>query len=123
MKAWSLQIALGTLMFVCCGAHYAVAQDAGMSDVDIPAAEVSARDHAGFVPGEEPKFIPRASDHGVIRDSASFQKQEFPMQRGTARGYEKAAEKQSAKGKDDSVLTFNFLYYIIQKYKLQDIID
>lgn len=24
---------------------------------------------------------------------------------------------------DDSVLTFNFLYYLIQKYKMQDIVD
>ncbi len=34
------------------------------------------------------------------------------------------AEKQlPARGEDDSILSFNFLYYIIQKYKLQDIID
>jgi hypothetical protein len=25
--------------------------------------------------------------------------------------------------KDDSILSFNFLYYLIQKYKMQDIID
>jgi hypothetical protein len=31
-------------------------------------------------------------------------------------------EKQS-KEEDDSILSFNFLYYIIQKYKLQDIVD
>jgi hypothetical protein len=31
-------------------------------------------------------------------------------------------EKHSKK-EDDSILTFNFLYYIIEKYKLQDIID
>lgn len=38
----------------------------------------------------------------------------------------KPAEKQSsppAKEDDDSILSFNFLYYIIQKYKLQDIVD
>jgi hypothetical protein len=31
-------------------------------------------------------------------------------------------EKQS-KAEDDSILSFNFLYYIIQKYKMQDIVD
>ena len=31
-------------------------------------------------------------------------------------------EKQS-KDEDESILSFNFLYYIIQKYKLQDIVD
>ena len=33
------------------------------------------------------------------------------------------SERKEEKPKDESVLTFNFLYYIIQKYKLQDIID
>jgi hypothetical protein len=33
-----------------------------------------------------------------------------------------AVEKHSKK-EDDSILTFNFLYYIIEKYKLQDIVD
>jgi hypothetical protein len=28
-----------------------------------------------------------------------------------------------SKEEDDSILSFNFLYYIIQKYKLQDIVD
>jgi hypothetical protein len=31
-------------------------------------------------------------------------------------------EKQS-KNQDDSILSFNFLYYIIEKYKLQDIVE
>jgi hypothetical protein len=37
----------------------------------------------------------------------------------------KAAEKQPPQQPkdDDSILSFNFLYYIIQKYKLQDIVD
>jgi hypothetical protein len=33
-----------------------------------------------------------------------------------------AVEKQS-KEEDESILSFNFLYYIIEKYKLQDIIE
>lgn len=32
-------------------------------------------------------------------------------------------EKQEKKNQDDSILSFNFLYYIFQKYKLQDIVD
>lgn len=32
-------------------------------------------------------------------------------------------EKGSGKSQDDSILSFNFLYYIIEKYKLQDIVD
>ena len=45
------------------------------------------------------------------------------MQRAAQKPADKAADKQNSKSKDDSILTFNFLYYIIQKYKLQDVID
>jgi hypothetical protein len=34
-----------------------------------------------------------------------------------------AAKPVKPKGAEDDILSFNFLYYIIQKYKLQDIID
>ena len=123
MKAWSIQVAFVALLFICCAASNAVAQDAGMSDVEIPADDLSAGDHSSvFVPGEEARFVPRASGQAP-NDSLSLQMQDFPMQRAAQRPAERASEKQSAKGKDDSVLTFNFLYYIIQKYKLQDIID
>lgn len=33
------------------------------------------------------------------------------------------ASGKAQKNEDDSILSFNFLYYIIQKYKLQDIVD
>jgi hypothetical protein len=32
-------------------------------------------------------------------------------------------ESPKAKTDDDSIMSFNFLYYIIEKYKLQDIVD
>jgi hypothetical protein len=35
----------------------------------------------------------------------------------------KPASAGKTKEDDDSILSFNFLYYIIQKYKLQDIVD
>ena len=35
----------------------------------------------------------------------------------------KPQEKVPVKPEDDSILSYNFLYYIIQKYKLQDIVD
>ena len=123
MKAWSIHVSFVALLIMCCAATDAVAQDAGMSDVEIPADDLSRGDHSSiFVPGEDARFVPRASGH-VSNDSISLQMQDFPMQRAAQRPAEKASEKQSVKGKDDSVLTFNFLYYIIQKYKLQDIID
>ena len=32
-------------------------------------------------------------------------------------------ERKSEHQDDDSILSFNFLYYLIQKYKMQDIVD
>lgn len=71
-----------------------------------------------LVTGEDVRNVPRATGIYAPADSISLQLNDFPMQRAA----QKPGEKQPAK-KDDSILTFNFLYYIIQKYKLQDIID
>lgn len=35
----------------------------------------------------------------------------------------KSAKKQTTEKKEDDALSFNFLYYIIQKYKISDIVD
>ena len=95
-----------------------MAQDAGMSDVEV----VDYRDADGekilSSPGGEGevRYIPKASP--IRKDSVSVQGIEGSLQKPGA----KPAGKQPAK-EDESILTFNFLYYIIQKYKLQDIVD
>ena len=123
MSAWSKQIFMISLLLLCC-AGTALAQDAGMSDLDIPAdVHDGAEGNATYIPGEEVKYIPRTSAAVIASDSISLQLQEFPLQRAPQRPSDKNSEKQNGKSKDDSILTFNFLYYIIQKYKLQDIID
>ena len=99
------------------------AQEAGMSDVEIvdePA--MVEHERIPFVPGEELRYIPKAPGANTARDSIVLQIHDFPMQQATMKSPDRSGEKQPAK-KDDSILTFNFLYYIIQKYKLQDIID
>lgn len=123
MRAWSKPIIAMTVLLLC-AAGSAWAQDAGMSDIEIPAdTRGDANGNAVYVPGEEMKYIPRTSAAVVSSDSIALQLQDFPMQRAAQRPADKTADKQNGKSKDDSILTFNFLYYIIQKYKLQDIID
>ena len=99
-------------------------QDAGMSDTDIVAErETTEAERLVLTPGEiDVRYIPRASGVYAPSDSIGLQAMDFPMQQAAQRPSDKN-EKQSSKPKDDSILTFNFLYYIIQKYKLQDIID
>lgn len=121
MKSGILHSIFFLTAFLLAGLGSADAQDAGMSDVDIVAERESAGEKLVFSPGE-PKYIPKASAAG--KDSIALSIQDFPMQQAVLKAAsEKSDEKQSDKQKDDSILTFNFLYYIIQKYKLQDIID
>ena len=124
IKIWSQQVLVLTTLLLVCSAGSALAQDAGMSDIEIPDNRDEMNGEKGvFVPGEEMRYIPHASTASVSKDSLALQMQDFPMQRAAQRTAERRAEKDAAKSKDDSILTFNFLYYIIQKYKLQDIID
>lgn len=120
VKIWGQQVLVVAMLLLMCSAGSALAQDAGMSDIEIPNNRIDmSAEKVVFVPGEEIKYVPHASTASASKDSLALHIQDFPMQRAAQR----PAEKQEAKSKDDSILTFNFLYYIIQKYKLQDIID
>ena len=85
------------------------------------------RDKIIFSPGEGES--PRFSTKGSIapntgKDSIVVAKPAVQIQKGKPEQPVKAAEKQQQQTKDDdSILSFNFLYYIIEKYKLQDIVD
>ena len=123
MKRWGLTISILTMLILAISAGNATAQEAGMSDVEI----VDERDPVEsekivYTPGEDVRYVPKVSGSGA-KDSVALFMHDFPMQQATLKSSEKSDDKQSAKSKDDSILTFNFLYYIIQKYKLQDIID
>lgn len=122
MKSRIQQIVfLGTFLLLCASAEV-FAQNAGMPDVEI-ATTTPDHEKTVFTPGEDVPYIPRVTGVRAPTDSIALQMQDFPMQRAAQRPAEKPADKQQAAKKDDSILTYNFLYYIIQKYKLQDIID
>ncbi|HEY9489569.1 MAG TPA: hypothetical protein VIQ51_14600 [Chryseosolibacter sp.] len=124
MKSWGTYLIFLTTLIILLAAGSVLAQEAGMSDVEVVNdREASESEKSVFVPGEDARYIPRVSNVSPAKDSIMLQMYDFPMQRAAQRPVEKPAEKQPAKAKDDSILTFNFLYYIIQKYKLQDIID
>lgn len=92
-----------------------------MSDKGVAAEdrESADADKAVFSPGEsEVKYIPKAPAVAGAADSIALRTM-TPVQKISP----KSVQKDEKPPKDDSILTFNFLYYIIQKYKLQDIID
>ncbi len=123
MKSWGKQIFFLTTLVILTASGRVLAQDAGMSDVEIVNdRSAEGADKVSFTPGEDLRYVPRATSSGTVKDSIALQIHDFPMQRAAQKPAERANERQPAK-KDDSILTFNFLYYMIQKYKLQDIID
>lgn len=112
-----------TLIFLA-GAKMSYAQDAGTSDADMVGERETVGTEKIMFSAGEPRYIPKTSAADVNKDSIALNIQDFPMQQAVLKAAtpEKSDDKQQQK-KDDSILTFNFLYYIIQKYKLQDIID
>jgi hypothetical protein len=99
------------------------AQDASFDET--PAA--SEKERVNYYPGGEGE--PAAGGSSVsstntskstiaVRDSSSF-KTYTPTRTGT----EPSKHNAKPAHDEDDVLSFNFLYYIIRKYKLQDIVD
>jgi hypothetical protein len=125
MKRWFPHMILLILLLLLSASTPLLAQEAGMSDVEIvDEAETVEGEKLRFVPGDEDvRYIPKAPGAGAAKDSIALQSHDFPMRQAAMKSPDRSNEKQPAKPKDDSILTFNFLYYIIQKYKLQDIID
>jgi hypothetical protein len=96
-----------------------VALNVNAQDSGSPSFEAYEKDPA------EPVFFTRGdSSESVIsprKDSSSLR---IPLKRNV---YKPAPvvpkEKSNSDPNDNSVLSFNFLYYLIQKYKMQDIVD
>jgi hypothetical protein len=104
------------------------AQDAGMQDVEFIDADKDKAEPEKFIysPGESDSRI-SSSRVTVTKDTVTTaapsptQKPKAEKNIPAAPITKPALEKQPKE--DESILSFNFLYYIIQKYKLQDIVD
>ena len=58
----------------------------------------------------------------MSKDSLSF-RSSLPRAKSIQEPVKESKSQSPNNGAEDSILSFNFLYFIIQKYKLQDIID
>ena len=101
------------------------AQDSSVADFEAADSERDRieRDRIINSPGEgDTRYVPR---NPTIRDSVIARPSlSAPSLKPKTEQPAKPIDKPSQpKQDDDSILSFNFLYYIIQKYKLQDIID
>jgi hypothetical protein len=130
-----------TTALTVCTIGLSYGQDATVSEYDILDTERERieRDKILFSPGEgEIRYIPRTTDpkttdpknstsNTQAKDSLSH-KIVVPVIPSTSKaksetGLKAPAKQQPPKEDDDAILSFNFLYYIIQKYKLQDIVE
>jgi hypothetical protein len=93
------------------------AQDASYPTVESYETDIdSERDRIIYSPGE----VDANNRVHVVAGKDSINSRPTPVR--TAKQPE--AAKNSAKpSQDDDILSFNFLYYLFEKYKLQDIVD
>jgi len=104
------------------GIHSMQAQDASYPVLDSDDTEADKeRDKVMYSPGEADPQLNNKIQLTVAKDSTASKP-------GTLRVIKTPVEasKNSAKPasqEDDSILSFNFLYYLFEKYKLQDIVD
>jgi hypothetical protein len=96
-------------------ANTGIAQESGRPSFD--AYEKDPSDRVFYSPGDSSNNLP-----SKIKDSTAIR---MPVKRNV---YKPAPvvpkeKNESADPNDNSILSFNFLYYLIQKYKMQDIVD
>ncbi|HYC84564.1 MAG TPA: hypothetical protein VEB86_05045 [Chryseosolibacter sp.] len=135
MKTRLHLILLILLIALMAPAAHVDAQDSGIMEVEYSDSEKDKleRDKIILSPGEADsryvtKYLTTPKDTIATNRETSSPKTNptvLPAQQKksdkvvpTSKPAEKASQKQ-----DDSILSFNFLYYIIEKYKLQDIVD
>jgi hypothetical protein len=126
-----MEIRLHHILILACIASAACVTSSYGQDSGIPDYEMTdnEREKMLYSPGGEGEVRPRypAAVPAAPKDSASITRITpvlVPPSRLKPEQPLKPSEKQPPpKHDDDSILSFNFLYYIIQKYKLQDIID
>ncbi|MFZ6012882.1 MAG: hypothetical protein ACOYXT_21230 [Bacteroidota bacterium] len=133
-----MKIKLHHILFIACLAASAFTgvsygQDGGMRDVEMSDTDKDKvdKDKMLYSPGEsDTRYVPKAT-HPNPKDSLQVRPQITtppvqPSQQPRIKPETtpiKTVDKQSKEEKDDSILSFNFLKYIIEKYKLQDIVD
>lgn len=106
-----------------CGILMVQAQDSSFPGTEVDDLGVDKEtEKMMYSPGElEPTFKKSQTGGAVARDSAAL-KPTLRINKVQTPDSSKTPVKRPSQD-DDSILSFNFLYYIFQKYKMQDIVD
>jgi hypothetical protein len=104
-----------------CGISTVNAQDASFPGTEVDELGVDKENEKMmYSPGElDPAF--RKAQTSTLKDSIALKPVARPTKVQTPDASKTPVKRPSEE--DDSILSFNFLYYIFQKYKMQDIVD
>lgn len=107
-------------------AHFATAQESPVFPIESESYVESEREKPSYSPGGEGEVRFRSASSSATRESETTNTPlpatvKLKTEKSAPSPAKPAADK--AQKQDDSILSFNFLYYIIEKYKLSDIID
>lgn len=105
-----------------CGLLMVQAQDTSFPGTEVDDLGVDKEtEKMMYSPGElDPAFKKSQAGGAIIKDSANVKPVVRPKLQ--TPDSSKSPVKRPSQD-DDSILSFNFLYYIFQKYKMQDIVD
>jgi hypothetical protein len=124
MKSAFAYIAL--LLFVLISSQVSVyAQEGPDNEHPVYEDKVYHEAPVSDVDGDGDNKVPTPTTRSVTKDSSAA-KLVLPAQRAASKSNLDATKEnkpQPAQSGDDSILSFNFIYYIIQRFKLQDIIE
>ncbi|HYF67337.1 MAG TPA: hypothetical protein VD884_04335 [Ohtaekwangia sp.] len=109
---------------LCTGVQSAYAQEVGSPSFEAYDME-PGRERLLLTAGETltDPAKPTAEDKPAIKTTSKDSLNKLPPVKAEMEKTEASKPESKPQETDDSILSFNFLYYLIEKYKLQDIID
>lgn len=122
IKLNHILIALFLAVLTPAGVHGLQAQDASyplQESYDMEAEK--EREKIIYTPGETEALLNSKVHAAAPKDSLSFRQNSIRVIKTQAEAPKNSAKPSSQE--DDSILSFNFLYYLFEKYKMQDIVD
>lgn len=115
-----LHITFLTIFLCSLGVTFVQAQDASAATGNLNDVEVNTKEPVQYLHGGEADGVSSNNSQPLNLKTDSVGLQQLPTGRAPANTSKNKSKQQAD---DDSVLSFNFLYYIFQTYKLQDIIE
>ena len=122
IKLNHILIALFLAVLTPAGVHGLQAQDASyplQESYDMEAEK--EREKIIYTPGETEALLNSKVHAAAPKDSLSLRQNSIRVIKTQAEAPKNSAKPSSQE--DDSILSFNFLYYLFEKYKMQDIVD